>query len=300
MVHSLLSQTHLPQRVIFSDDTPDLLYKKYFNSESVLLAVERLNIEVIEGSRAGGNANFCNVLKYFNKKTELVHILCDDDIIFPTFYERHLNAHKNGFFSSTISRRWSASDDGSILNKLLPVPDLINFHPNRNISIDSKFIFETTIGSARNWLGEFSNAVYRAEFAENIISRKILGISYAGLEDLGSFAEGSLTLPICFINEYLGFWRQNPHQFSAQPLGSALKLAFLSYISLTIIGRNLNLIDELKAQETIALVASNISYYYKDEYDMADFCNLMPELMLNNSVSEQTFLNLWSNCKLIH
>jgi len=135
------------------------------NSDSIKSITEKLNIEVIEGSKSGGNANFCHVIKYFNKSTDLVHILCDDDIIFPTFYERHLNAHNNGEFSSSISSRWTASDEGRILKNSLPIPDVIKSHPNRNISIDSKFIFESTIGSAKNWLGEFSNAVYRSEFA---------------------------------------------------------------------------------------------------------------------------------------
>jgi len=270
------------------------------SSDSVKSITEKLNIEVIEGSKSGGNANFCHVIKYYNRSTELVHILCDDDIIFPTFYERHLNAHNNGEFSSSISSRWTASDEGRILKNSLPIPDVIKSHPNRNISIDSKFIFESTIGSAKNWLGEFSNAVYRSEFAENIISRQISGISYAGLEDLGSFAEGSLSLPICYINEHLGFWRQNADQFSSQPLGPALKLAFLAYISLNIIGRDLNLIDTTKTQETIVLVASNIAHHYRNEADMFEFCNLMRELISNVPGSEDRFLESWRNRKLFH
>jgi hypothetical protein len=300
LVHSLLMQTIFPQRVIFSDDTPNLQFKQYFNSSALKSIVDKLNIEVIEGPKIGGNANFCNVIRYFNRHSELVHVLCDDDIIFPTFYERHLNAHNNGQFSTSISRRWSATDEGRLLNRHLPVPEVIQCHPNRNISIEAKYIFETTIGSARNWLGEFSNAVYRSEFAENIISRKITGISYAGLEDLGSFAEGSLSLPICFINEHLGFWRQNAEQFSSQPFGPALKLAFLSGISLVIIGRNLKLIDTNKAQETIFLIASNIAYHYKNELDMGEFCSLMHELMANVSGSEDKFLEAWDRCKLSH
>ncbi|MBF0243774.1 MAG: glycosyltransferase family 2 protein [Planctomycetes bacterium] len=300
LINSILTQSVLPCRVIFSDDSPNRVFKEYLNSEPVRSMISTLNVEVIDGPRLGGNANFCHVLKYFNKGTGLVHILCDDDIVYPCFYERHLNAHNNGEFSTSISRRWTSNESGHPSGHALPIPDIIKYHPNRNLSIDSKYVFETTIGSARNWLGEFSNAVYRSEFAEYIIAREIAGISYAGLEDLGSFVQGSLSLPICFINEHLGFWRRSTEQFSSQQYGPALKLAFLAYISLSIAGRKLGQVSHLMSQKTISLVAANIAHHYGNEADMACFCGLMPGLINNSPGAEEAFLQCWKECKIFH
>lgn len=296
---ALVQQTVLPDRVIFSDDSREKIFISSLNSEPIKSLLTHLNVEVIEGPKKGAYENVCHLIRHFKRDTELVHILCDDDVIYPHFYERHLNAHHNAEFSSSISSRWSANEDGRPLRNGLPIPNFIKNHPSRNISIGSDIIFASTIGSARNWLGEVSNTVYRSDFAEKILDRNIDGISYAGLDDLGSFLAGTLILPLCYINEHLGFFRQNPTQNSTQHFGPPLKLAFLAYIAMAIASRNIGKISRETASESISIVGSNIAWHYRNELDMSRFCELMPALMSGDSDSEKMFLKIWEQCEFV-
>ncbi len=295
LLAALIQQTVPPDRVIFSDDSSNQIFMELLSAEPLKSLVAHLNVEVIAGPRKGAYANVCHIIRNFSRDTELVHVLCDDDIIYPQFYERHLHAHNHGVFSSTISGRWTANEVGQPLKKGLSVPDFIKYHPNRNISIDSNIIFSSTVGQSRNWLGEVSNTVYRAEFAEKMLTCELNGISYSGLEDLGSFLEGTLALPLCYINEQLGFMRQNSGQNSTQHFGPPLKLAFLAYIALAIAGKRIDKLTEQMVSDTISIVGSNILWHYRNEIDMAEYCKLMPSLIAGSEGAEDQFLNVWKN-----
>lgn len=290
----LVHQTVAPSLVIFSDDSPDDAFTAQLLSEPVKSLVAHLNIKVIPGPKRGAHANWAHLLEHWAGETELVHMLCDDDIIYPHFYERHLQSHMAGHFSSTVSRRWSANENGQPIVRGLPVPELISNNPSRCIMLESSVVYSTTVGKASNWLGEVSNVVMRPETADYIRTRHYDGICFAGLEDLGSFILGTLNHPLCFINEHLGYFRQSPEQNSSQTMGIPLKFAHLAYIALAFIGRNTGALSEAQLSYNLEVVGGAVMWNYRDQEDMAPFRALMPSLIAREENSEERFLEMWN------
>jgi len=293
----LRHQTVKPAKVIFSDDSPDQAFVAMLTTESVSSLVADLNISVVAGPRTGGYNNFRHLLNLYNsdinQRTELFHLLLDDDVIYPSFYERHLEAHQCAKLPCVISRRWSASESGHPLRDDLPVPSIVSNNINRMLSIEAETLFAQTVGSCKNWLGEFSNATFRAEMATELDDASIAGISFHGLEDLGGFLKASMHGPIGYIQDYLGYFRTSAQQNSANPMGRPLKLAFLAYISLTIAGRRLNYLSQAQSAEAIKLTSLFILQHYQAEDDMRDMCELMKLMSVNASETEDDFLRLW-------
>jgi hypothetical protein len=289
----LVQQAEPPDQVIFSDDTQTLEFAQVLLAEPVKSMVAHLNITVVEGPKRGAHANWAHGVSAWGGRTELLHILCDDDIVYPHFYQQHRRAHMAGHFSSTISRRWYANEAGQTLRLALEVPGVIENHPMRMHALDAKTLFSTNVARGANWLGEVSNTVMRAETAILVRDRQLQAISFAGLEDLGAFVCGAIEHPVCFINEHLGFFRVSPGQNSSQTMGMPLKLAHLAYIALAIIGRNQGLLSAQETQFCIEKVGSAFLWNYRDEQDVADFHEFLPNLIANSSNLEKQFLDMW-------
>ncbi len=294
---SLRNQTVKPSTIIFSDDSPDQSFSNTLLSEPLKNIVTDLNIKVIQGSRNGAYNNFCNLLKFFinqnENKSGFFQLLLDDDVIYPTFYERHFFAHQSLDATCVISRRWTALENGQPFRDPLPLPTVIASHPNRILSIDAEVLFKHTVGERKNWLGEFSNATFRADMAPQLLESSMLGISYAGLEDLGGFLKVSLNGQIGFINEHLGFFRNSSEQNSADPMGRPLKLAFLAYISLTFIGRDLGKLSGEQVSENLHQICPFILHHYGKEKDMHEICQILPQLEEGGADAEVNYLKLW-------
>lgn len=300
LLASLVQQVEAPDNIIFSDDSPDQSFTQQLNSEPVKSLVAHLNISVIPGPRRGAHANWAHCIAAWGGKTELLHILCDDDIIYPQFYAAHRRAHQSGRFSSSVSRRWYANEAGQPMRHGLNVPDEVAHHPQRMLALSANVLFSTTVGRAGNWLGEVSNTVMRAEVAELIVQRQYDGIPFAGLEDLGAFVCGALADPICFINEHLGYFRQSSNQNSAQTMAAPMKCSIMSFIGLSIIGRRLGQLSPELQQYCTNAVGTNVLHHYRGEADTAEIRALLPDLIAGASGAEQRYLQAWSNFVQLH
>jgi hypothetical protein len=294
---SLRHQTKRPAAIIFSDDSPVQSFATLLEADPLMSIVSDLNIKVIPGPRNGAYNNFRNLLQFYidqkESKTELFQLLLDDDVIYPTFYERHLLAHQSLNASCVISRRWAALENGQPFRDPLPLPSVIASHSNRLLSLDADVLFKHTVGERKNWLGEFSNTTFRADMASELLESAMLGISYAGLEDLGGFLKASLHGPVGFINEHLGFFRSSAEQHSANPMGRPLKLAFLAYISLTFIGRNLGKLSKDQVLASLQQICPFILHHYGKEMDMFEICQILPLLADGSPEAELKYLQLW-------
>lgn len=295
LVLAIRHQKIRPVKIIISDDSPAQEFISILASDSLKELVEELNIQVLPGPRTGAWNNFIHLLKLYQAQepTELFHILLDDDIPYPSFYQRHLEAHSRTRLPCVISKRWTALESGLPIRDDLPVPDAVAGHDQRMLMLDADILFPQTVGFSKNWLGEFSNVTFRAEMASEIADASLAGISFAGLEDLGAFLKASLHGPVGYIQEHLGFFRNSPEQHSANPMGRPLKLAFLAYIALAISARKLEKITDLQSSIAIERVCEFILQHYSREPDMAGFCALMPRLAVGQERSEAEFLKLW-------
>ena len=293
LLTALRHQTVKPARILFSDDSPGLEFTRVLTSEPIKSVIADLNVEVIEGPHTGGWSNFLHLLKAWNGATELFHFLLDDDIIYPSFYERHLFAHTSTDTLCSVSRRWTALESGQPLRDL-NMPDAVANHPHRLLSLPADALFSTTVARSSNWLGEYSNAVFRAEFAPEVHATALDGISYIGLEDLGAFLCASLHKPVAYLNENLGYFRVNAEQHSAQPMGRAMKMAHLAYLALAIAARRVGRLPGADAAQALATLCPIIAQRYGGEADMAEFCALMPALGQGVEGAEAQFLAMWS------
>ena len=292
LLTSLRHQTVKPDRIIFSDDSPDQAFVATLNSEPLKSLIADLNVSVVPGPRNGAYKNFVHLLDLWNGETELFHLLLDDDIVYPSFYERHLHAHASGRISCSISRRWTATETGVPLRDL-PVPAIINTNSNRILALDPGVLFATTVAISSNWLGEFSNVVFTADMADIVREPRMDSIVYTGLEDLGAFLNVSLRAPVAYINDHLGYFRTSAQQHSADPMGRPMKLAHLAYLGLAIAGRRIGQITQTQFQSCMAGLCPVIPLRYGNEADMAPFCELMPELAKATPAAEAKFLEAW-------
>jgi hypothetical protein len=297
LLTSLRHQTVKPRKIIFSDDSPNRAFVAMLTAEPLKSLVADLNIEVVQGPRSGGYNNFRHLLNIFRRQvegpTELFHLLLDDDIIFPNFYEQHLKAYESADLMCVISRRWKALESGQPVRDDLPVPDVVANSVHRMLALNAPMLFAHTVGASKNWLGEFSNTTFRAEMAAELDDTSMAGISFAGLEDLGGFLKASLLGQVGYIQDHLGFFRQSAEQNSANPMGRPLKLAFLAYIGLAIAARKLNVLSPIQSRDAVQRTSLFILQHYQQEADMQDICSLLPRLAVDDANAESDFLQLW-------
>jgi len=293
LLASLRHQSVKPARIIISDDSPDQAFVAALAAGTPLRqAVPDLNLDVVPGPRTGAYDNFRALLQRYGGRTELFHLLLDDDIPYPSFYERHLAAHTQGRPQCAVSRRWTALESGQPTRDL-PVPAAVATHPQRMLALDAKLLFAHTAGVSGNWLGEFSNATFHADMAPLLDDPSLDGICFTGLEDLGAFLKAATRAPLGYINEHLGYFRTSAVQHSADPMGRPMKLAHLAYIALTMSGRRLGLLDAGAAQANLARLCPLIVERYGTQADMLALCAVMPGLAAGSDGAEAEFLALW-------
>jgi hypothetical protein len=296
LLTALRHQTVKPAKIIVSDDSSDRAFINALSAEPLRSTVADLHIEVVRGPCQGGLYNFRHLLKLYTQdpqRSELFHVLLDDDILYPRFYERHLEAHQIAQMPCVVSRRWSAQENGQPTRDNLPVPSAIGNHPQRMLALGPEILFPHLVGTSSNWLGEFSNVTFRTGMAPELDDNSLGGISFAGLEDLGAFLKVSLHGSIGYLNEYLGYFRQSANQNSANPMGRPLKLAFLAYVALAIASRKLQRLTLEQSQAAIQKASSFVLFHYGGESDMRDMCALLPALIGSEPGAEQAFLVAW-------
>lgn len=294
LVTCLRSQRVKPAQVIVSDDSPDQAFIAALASEPLRSSAAELNIRAIAGQRSGAFDNFRHLLKTYGGSTELFHFLLDDDFIYPWFYEKHVAVHAANDIGLSISRRWTATQAGLPIDDLR-VPEMIENYSERKCLLSTPMLFASTAGVAGNWLGELSNAVFRADLAGMVAEPTMHGASYVGLEDLGAFLNASLRAPVAYINNHLGFFRKSEAQNSADPMGWPLKLASLAYLGLAIGGHRAGQLSTEQLMACMSAMCSVIIRCFGREADMAEFCALMPRLATGSNDAIEEYLRVWNN-----
>jgi hypothetical protein len=161
------------------------------------------------------------------------------------------------------------------------------------MAIGSESLFAASIGTGRNWLGEFSNATLHREMTDAALAPALAGISLNGLEDLSTFLLASLKAPLVYINEHLGYFRTSPTQNTAQTMGRQMKLAYLGWLPLAIASRRAGLISALQCQRVVAEYSGYILRGYQSQRDLAPISALLPALVAGEAGAEDNFLELW-------
>ena len=174
-----------------------------------------------------------------------------------------------------------------------PVPTAVARSSNRILLLNADVIFMTTVPECKNWLGELSNTVMRASTCELLLKPAMGGISYAGLWDLGYFLTASMSAPIGYIQDHLGYFRAGGTSNSSNLFGPSMKGAILGYAALALGGQRTGQLSHEQVLKCCGIIASVVSRCYTQEGDMEVFCTLMPELATSLPGAEDRFLDAW-------
>ena len=204
-------------RVILSDDSPDAQITRLIRDGRFGRLQEQLHLTVVRGP---GNArrNHERLIDLWAGQTPLVHLLMDDDLVFPDFYRTHLAAHAAGEIGASITPRWLSHADGRPA-WTLPLPEFITTSPLHQITLTPEQLFQSTLPSGSNWLGELSHIVLSAAAAQRFPRPPQDRLNYYGLMDISALLEAGSHQPLVFIREYQGVFRQHGEQ-NTRSLGS--------------------------------------------------------------------------------
>lgn len=292
LLGGLRTQTHRSRQIIFSDDSPNGEFRAALFSDAMAPLRAGLDIEFHEGPRQGGYANMMHLVRIWGGRSELLHLMLDDDAVYPDFYERHLVAHLSTRFSCSISRRWTANEHGQPITGQ-PVPPAVAASAHRLVSLDAGAVFMSTAAECRNWFGEFSNAVFRAETAPVLLKPEFGGISYAGLWDLGAFMAASLQAPIGYVQDHLGYFRTGALGNSSKFYGPYMKSAHLGYAALALGGQRIGMYTPEQARHAFATLAGAMVQRYGGQEDMQPFIALLPAMAAGDELAVASFVEIW-------
>lgn len=292
LLRALHCQSVRPSRVIFSDDSPSGEFVRVLSAPGARQVVDDLHIEVVQGPRRGGARNMLHLLECWGGATELVHFLFDDDLIYPQFYERHLAAHADHSLSCSVSHRWTAHEDGTPIAQL-NVPAAIGRHTGRLSLLGAEEMFASTIPQCNNWLGEFSNTVYRADQLRLIGAPRVGDVSFHGLQDVGMMIVGTLDRPLGLIQDHLGAFRLNPQQNTANLSCRPLKLAQFAWLGLAIGSGRIGQLNSDQVSSCVTAMGSSLLQRYRGQSDLAELLSALPALIERRSGAEEHFLFAW-------
>lgn len=300
LLTGLLTQTRPSERVIVSDDSPDGSFGALLRDGPLARFASRLPLEIHPGPRAGAYENFKHLVKLWDGQTELVHMHLDDDVIYPDFYAQHRLAHATGdSISCSVSARWTANEKGQPIEGM-PIPEGIFHAQARMMSVGPMALISSTVPYCQNWLGEFSNCVFRAEHAGLLADTQFGGVSYAGLWDLGFFIAASLRQPVAYIQDRLGYFRAGGEGHSAQVNGKHMKAAHLGYAALGVGLARLGRMNEAQARLCYDGIEAALRARYAGEPDMQPFADILGRMARQESGACDDFVAAWHAFLMLH
>ncbi len=292
LLNSLRLQTCPSRQIIIADDSPGGEFRAALYSDAMAPLRAGLNIECHEGPQRGGYANMMHLVRLWDGRSELLHLMLDDDVCYPDFYQRHLVAHASSTFSCSISRRWTANELGQPI-KGQPLPPLVSHCAHRLVALDGALVCATTATECKNWFGEFSNAVFRADSAPLLLKPDFGGVSYAGLWDLGAFMAASLRAPIGYLQDHLGYFRTGTLGNSSKFFGPYMKGAHLGYAALALGAQRIGQYSAAQARNTFSILASVMPQRYGSQHDMRPFIAMLPAMAAGDELAQASFVEIW-------
>lgn len=229
------------------------------------------DVRFYTGPKCGGMTNIGSLAARLDEDCRYVHVLCDDDLVFPGFIETHVRMLELSPASvCSASARWLVNDQGEIFGEF-PRPAPVRDNRERVFQVAASFLFNSTIPTVENWLGEFSNVVWRREFAHTLKDRSADSICYAGLEDIGQILRASLVAPIVYLNQHLGAFRLHAAQNTQNSRSRTLMAGYLAWGGLAQLGRRAGLISIEQADRCLGIVSERVRAAYGEDAEVAPY-----------------------------
>jgi hypothetical protein len=290
----LISQKMKDFKVILSDDSPDgevteKIRKGFYGNIS-----EKINLLVVRGPCQGAHKNTQYLIREWGKTAPFVHIHLDDDIIYPDFYRAHLQLNLYHKFSASASLRWVTNINGQP-DQEFPLPEFLLKNINHIIKLTSFEIFNSTIPSCTNWIGEFTNMIFDSNIANLYLDLKIADFSYYGLNDIGLLLDGSRLAPVGIIRDHLSGFRRHPNQSTAQINSHGIKCGHLAWCALAFASLKECRISPEFAMHSIKIAINRAHRLYHADESIQKFLNLDKNENFDIEKSSIYFHSIWND-----
>ena len=270
LFNGLRTQKFKDFRVVLSDDSPDGEITDRIRAGIYGPLAQDLNLIVVRGPCQGGNKNIQHLIDGWGDISPLVHVHLDDDVIYPDFYRAHAQANARRTFSASISLRWVTAPDGQPAQEFT-LPEFLETDNARIVSVNSKNLFDSTVPSCVNWIGELSNVVIDARAATRYLDSSMAKISYYGLGDIGLLLDISRDAPIAVIRDHLSGFRSHPKQSTAQLQSFGMKCGHLAWIALALSAWREERISYQHAIESISIALHRAARIYTGDEQVEPF-----------------------------
>lgn len=294
----LRSQTLRDFRVIVADDSPNGLITQQLREGRFDPLIQDLNVTVVPGG-GGLWKNHQRVLDAWAGSSPLVHLLMDDDVIYPDFYREHAALHAGRRLAASVSLRWLTRPDGGP-SGTLPLPAFVTQSTQRVLEIDPQQLFVSTVAASDNWLGELSNMVLSAEAARRFPRPPAEGVSYFGLPDIGLLLNSVDVGPVMLLRDHLSGFRQHPAQSTAGTQSVALKIAHLAWIAFALQAHREGRLSADQAMHGIALATHRCMVAYKEDQLLMEYFQIAREHLRDLESFEPLFTGFWQSLISAH
>jgi hypothetical protein len=279
---SLKSQTTKPCKIIVSDDSPQGDFVAAIESKKLAPIARDLPIDVIRGPQKGHYHNYLSLLEKVPGEASYFQILCDDDILYPDFYQRHLEAHSQMPTLFSSSKRWVAAESGQPVGGPR-IPGGIDKMSSRVVKLDGKSLARSIIPKCSNWLGEFSNVVFAREAIPYFYTPHLSGIPYFGLYDIGTLLQCAEQKSPIYINEALGAFRRSGQQHTSQTAGPVFKSGIIGWLALSSGAYRRGWISADELMSCGRFVLDFVARKYSDDSAMVEVLNLRSAILAGDA-----------------
>jgi len=270
----LAAQTWRDFRVVLSDDSPGSMLTRLLREGAWHDALRHLDLTVVPGPRRGSMRNLQHLVAHWAGGAPLVHLMMDDDMLAAGFYRRHVEMHAAGDCGASVTRRLLVDGLGRVRSQF-PIPEFVAACGPRVVRLDAPALAATTIPTCWNWLGEFSNTVYRSDAVRGILRPSLASLSYYGLGDIGLTLHAARQAPLAFVDEHLGGFRIHGDSSTTARASFGHRCGHLAWAALALDAWALGWIDVVQTTNAVSRIASQCRQGYADDALMQAFVQLV-------------------------
>lgn len=289
----LRSQVFRDFRVIVSDDSPDATITSMLRAGRFDPFIEGLDMLVVRGPQSPLR-NHQHLLDVWAHATPLVHLLMDDDVVYPRFYLEHVALHARHSPAASVSLRWLTSSDGAPM-ATLPLPEFVEAGDRHSLAVGAEQLFASTVARCENWLGELSNMVLSASAADGFPRPPTDGVSYFGLPDIGTLLNAVQRAPIVVLRDHLGGFRQHRGQTTLNTQLTNLKIAFLAWVAYALKAHQDGHLDAEAAAVAIAIATHRCLQHYATDPVMRGYLEIVRNNLGDLPRFEAAFVPFWQS-----
>ena len=295
----LRNQSFKDFRIVLSDDSPDASVTELIRSGALESLIAPLNLLVVQGPRQGTLKNLCHLIDGWAAQATLVHLLMDDDIVYPDYYRSHALAHSRGAPGASVSQRWLTGSDGRP-GAMFPLPAFFDHVPERLVYLDAAALFASTVAHCQNWLGELSNMVLSQEAVKHLRKSSMNGLSYYGLGDIGLLLDVSRQTPIVFIRDHLGGMRNHAQQNTHNRTSFPLKCGYLAWVALALAGWRGGHLSTEQAHASIGISVAQCMRHFANDPTFREFFDIAHASASNLPLFDRHFADWWAQVLSMH